>query len=329
MATTMAINEAENFVITEAMRKDPSVFIYGQGYPQGGRDLYEEFGQLRVNFAPISETAMTGVAVGAAVTGTRPICVHALSDFIMTGAEQFINEAARIRFKLGHKIECPAIYKIGYGLTIGASVQHSNCYYNKFADTPGLVVAIPSMPGDVVGLWRTAFQAKDPVQIWTSLMIGGVKGPVPDGEYTIPFGQGDVKQEGSDLTIAAIGYMVHFALQAAEELAAEGISAEVWDPRTLRPFDRSGLMNSVQKTGALLVADEEPKTFGTTGEFAMSIAETMDPVPPMGRVTLMDASKAFSPRLESYVMPTKDKIVEGAKALLERKSGGSSPGVQK
>lgn len=330
MATTMAIYEAENFVITEGMRNDPTVFIYSQGHPQSRRALYEEFGQLRVNISPISETAMTGAAVGAAVTGTRPICEHALSDFIMVAAEQFINEAGRIRFKLGYKVDCPAIFRIGYGIKGGGlAVQHSNAYYNKFADTPGLAVVVPSMPADVVGLWRTALRGKDPVQIWNSSMIGGTRGPVPDGDYTIPFGQGDVKREGSDLTIAGIGWTVHLALQAAEELSAQGISAEVWDPRTLRPFDRTGLLNSVEKTGALLVADEEPKTFGTTGEFAMSIAEAMDPVPPMARVTLMDACVAFAPPLESYVLPTKDKIVEAAKALLDRKGGGYSTGINK
>jgi len=248
----------------------------------------------------------------------------------MVAAEQFINEAGRIRFKLGHTVDCPAIFKIGYGIKGGGlSVQHSNAYYNKFADTPGLAVLVPSMPADVVGLWRTALRGKDPVMIWNSAMIGGTRGEVPDGDYTIPFGQGEVKREGADVTIAGIGWTVHLALQAAQELEAQGISAEVWDPRSLRPFDRAGLLASVEKTGALLVADEEPKTFGTTGEFAMSIAEALDPVPPMARVSLMDACVAFSPPLESYVLPTVEKIVAGAKALLDRKGGGYSTGIDK
>lgn len=320
---------AENEAIAGEMRRDPTIFIYGQGNPQGNRALYEEFGPLRVNISPISETAMTGVAIGAAITGTRPICEHALSDFIMVCAEQFINEAGRIRFKLGNAVDCPAVYKIGYGLKGGLSVQHSNCYYNKFADTPGLIVAVPSMPADVAGLWRSALRGKNPVQIWRSFQILGVQGPVPEGDHVVPFGKGAVQREGSDVTIAAIGWCVHLALQAAEELAGEGISAEVWDPRTLNPFDRAGLLQSVGKTGALVVADEEPMTFGTTGEFAMTVAEAMDPVPPMARVTLMDASVAFSPPLERYVLPTKDKIINAVKSVLQRKAGSSTSGPGK
>lgn len=327
MATEMTFAEARVSTIVGEMRRDPTIFIYGQGtmtsfsYSEASsEDLNKEFGQKRIQFCPISETAMNGIGVGAAVTGTRPIVEHGLSDFIMVGAEQFINEAARIRFKLGGKVDCPVVFRIGYGLMgIGLSVQHSNAYYNKFADTPGLILAIPSMPADVSGLWRTALRGKNPVMMWESGLLGGTKGSVPEGDYTIPFGKGDVKREGSDVTIAAIGFMVPMALQAAEDLAKEEIDAEVWDPRTLTPFDREGLINSVSKTGALVVADEEPKSFGTTGEFAMTVAEAIDPVPPMARVTLADASVAFSPPLEQYVMPNKDKIISAVKEVLGRK----------
>jgi len=337
MAKVMTFAEARVSTIVGEMRRDPTIFIYGQGtmtdfgYSGGSpEDLNKEFGQERIQFAPISETAMNGVGVGAALTGTRPIVEHGLSDFIMVSADQFINEASRIRFKLGGVVDCPVIFRIGYGLMgMGLSVQHSNCYYNKFADTPGLYLAIPSMPADVSGLWRSALRGKNPVMIWESGLIGGVKGPVPEGDYTIPFGKGDVKREGADVTIAAIAYCVHMALQAAEDLAKEGIDAEVWDPRTLTPFDREGLINSVFKTGALVVVDEEPKSFGTTGEFAMTVAEAMTPVPPIARVTLEDASIAFSPTLEQYVMPNKGKVISAVKEVLGRKGGSSSPGMQK
>ena len=328
MAKVMSFADARVSTIVGEMRRDPTIFIFGQGtmtaFGYSGassEDLNKEFGQKRIQFSPISETAMTGIGIGAALTGTRPIVEHALSDFIMVAAEQFINEAARIRFKLGGEVECPVVFRIGYGLMgAGLSVQHSNCYYNKFADTPGLILAIPSTPADVSGLWRTALRGKNPVMIWESGLIGGVQGSVPGGDYMIPFGKGDVKREGSDVTIAAIAYCVHQALEAAEELAEEGIDAEVWDPRTLTPFDRDGLINSVFKTGALVVVDEEPKSFGTTGEFAMTVAEAVDPVPPMARVTLEDYSIAFSPPLEQYVMPSKDKIIKAVKEVLERKA---------
>jgi len=337
MAKVMTFAEAKVSTIVGEMRRDPTIFIYGQGtmtsfgYSGGSpEDLNKEFGQERIQFAPISETAMNGIGIGAALTGTRPIVEHGLSDFIMVAADQFINEASRIRFKLGGNVDCPVVWGIGFGLMgIGLAVQHSNCYYNKFADTPGLVLAIPSMPADVSGLWRTALRGKNPVMIWESGLIGGIKGPVPEGDYTIPFGKGDIKREGADVTIAAIGYMVHLALQAAEDLAKEGIDAEVWDPRTLTPFDRESLIDSVSKTGAMVVVDQEPKSFGTTGEFGMSVAEAVNPVPPMARVTLEDASIAFSPPLEQYVMPNKDKIISAVNEVLERKGGSTAIGMRK
>jgi len=340
MAKIMAYLEAANKTIVEEMRRDPTIFIYGEESQAGSttlahggksaEDLNKEFGKKRINFAPISETAMAGAGIGAALTGMRPIVDLWMSDFIMVEAEQQINEAARIRFKLGNMVDCPVVFRINYGLAgIGASVQHSNCYYNKFADTPGLILAIPSTAADVVGLWRTALRKNiNPVQMWESFLVQEIKGPVPEGDYTIPFGKADVKREGSDVTIAAVGYMVHLALDAAKDLANEGIDAEVWDPRTLTPFDRESLIDSVSKTGAMVVVDQEPKSFGTTGEFAMTLAEAMDPVPPMARVTLGDGSIAFSPTLEKYILPSKDKIVIAVRELLGRK-GASSSGMQK
>ncbi|TET42308.1 MAG: alpha-ketoacid dehydrogenase subunit beta [Dehalococcoidia bacterium] len=339
MAKIMAYLEAANKTIIEEMRRDPTIFTYGEETQVGwctldhdgksSKDLVEEFGKRRINFAPISETAMAGAGIGAALTGMRPIVALWFSDFIMVEAEQQINEAARIRFKLGNMVNCPVVFRINYGGLGGNSVQHSNCYYNKFADTPGLILAIPSTAADVVGLWRTALRKNiNPVQMWESFMVQGIKGPVPEGDYTIPFGKADVKREGSDVTIAAVGYMVHLALDAAKDLANEGIDAEVWDPRTLTPFDRESLIDSVRKTGAMVVVDQEPKSFGTTGEFAMTLAEAMDPVPPMARVTLGDGSIAFSPTLEKYILPSKDKIIQAVRELLGRK-GASSLGMRK
>lgn len=158
---------------------------------------------------------------------------------------------------------------------------------------------------------------------WTPL--GGMEGPVPEEDYTIPLGVADVKREGRDATVAAVGYWLHVALEAAEDLAKEGISVEVWDPRTLVPFDRESLIASVRKTGALVVVDQAPKSFGTTGEYIATVAEAVTPVPPMGRVATMDVPVGAGPTLELYILPSKEKIISAVKAVLERKGGSSEP----
>ncbi len=328
MAKEITYGEAGLNTIQEEMRRNPKIFIIGQdnvaGFTRGAggaweKAMVEEFGRNRFRWSPISEEAQAGVGIGAALMGMRPIIDLWYSDFVIEAFGQIVNQAARLRFKLANTVDLPVVYRVDmYGGNSG--IHHSNCYYNMFANAPGVLLAIPSTPADSVGLWRTALRdSKNPVMIWEHALIRRVKGTVPEEDYTIPFGKGDIKREGRDITIAAIGQMVYLALEAAEDLSKQGINAEVWDPRTLTPFDREGLLKSVRKTGSLVIVDQAPKSFGTSGEFAITVAEAMDPVPPMMRVTLMDASVAASAPLAKYILPNKDKVIKAVKDVLTRK----------
>ena len=307
--------------IKEEMRRDPNIFLLG---PTLLEDLKDEFGSHRIVSTGISEEAACAAGIGAAIAGTRPIVDVMWSPFMIDAAGQIINQAAIWRFKLGNTVDIPVIFRQGYGLYhYGGGVQHSQCFHNLFANVPGLHLAVPSTPADLVGLWRTALrEAKNPTMIWESLgcALTGMEGQVPEEDYTTLFGEGDVKREGQHVTIAAVGYMVHLALLAAEELANEGIEAEVWDPRTLTPFDREGLIQSVKKTGAMVAVDLAPRAFGTTGEFMATVAESsLTPSPPMARVASLDGPVGYSQPLERYVQPDKDKIIAAVKSVLERK----------
>lgn len=316
MAEIMTCGEAVNRTIVEEMRRDPTIFIWGYGPDSRAK----EFGWERVGYGGISEHQWFGAGIGAALVGTRPIVNVIMSDFAVDAWGQLVLQAAKIRFKLAYKLDCPVVFNVGYGTIGGLSVHHSSCFHNWLANAPGLLVAVPSTPADTRGLWRTALrEAKDPVVMSPQLPVLGIKGPVPEDDYTIPFGVADVKREGSDVTIAAVGYWVHVALEVAEDLAKEGIDTEVWDPRTLTPFDRESLIDSVRKTGAMVAVDQAPKTFGTTGEFFATVAEAITPVPPMARVATMDAPIGFSKPLEDYVLPNKDKLISAVKGVLKRK----------
>lgn len=321
MANVVGYNMAGLNTIIEEMRHDPNIFILG---PTLLGTLRDEFGSKRVVNTAISEEAACAAGIGAALAGTRPIVDTMWSPFMIDAASQIITQAAIWRFKLGNTVDIPVIFRQGFGLYhYGMGVQHTICLHNLFANVPGVHLAVPSTPADVVGLWRTALRkAKNPTMMWESLAcaFAGIEGPVPEEDYTIPFGKGDVKREGHDVTIAAVGYMVHLALGAAEELTKEGIQAEAWDPRTLTPFDREGLIKSVSKTGAMVAVDLAPKSFGTTGEFIATVAEAaMKPTPPMARVASLDAPVGFSRPLECYVQPDKDKIIAAVKAVMKRK----------
>ncbi|UCC59564.1 MAG: alpha-ketoacid dehydrogenase subunit beta, partial [Dehalococcoidia bacterium] len=290
MSKIMSYSMAGMETIQEEMRRDPNIFWLG---PTLLENLKDEFGSHRIVSTGISEEAACAAGIGAAIAGTRPIVDLMWSAFLIDAAGQVINQAAIWRFKLGNTVDIPVIFRQSYGLyNYGGGVQHSQCFHNLFANAPGLHLAVPSTPADLVGLWRTALrEAKNPTMIWESLgcAMTGIEGPVPEEDYAIPFGKGDIKREGRDVTIAAVGYMVHLALQAAEDLASEGIEAEIWDPRTLTPFDRDGLIQSVKKTGAMVVVDLAPRSFGTTGEFMATVAESsLTPFPPMARVASYD-----------------------------------------
>ncbi len=327
MAQIMTYTEARDRTLIEEMRRNPKIFFisfYGSSVP-AFRKQVDEFGwdKGRYCFSGISETQTTGAGIGAALAGMRPIVYLMHSDFPLDSWGQIVLAAAKMRFKLGYKVDCPVVYHMEFGnYDNGSSVHHTGCYHNWLANSPGLQVVIPSTAADAVGLWRTALrETKDPVVMMQAFPLASIKGPVPEGDFVIPFGRADIKREGTDVTIAAVGYMVNLALAAAEDLANQGIKAEVWDPRTLTPLDRESLLASVKKTGSLVVVDQAPKSFGTTGEFTATIAESLTPVPPMARVATMDLPIGFSPTLETYVLPNKDKIIKAVKDVVARKRG--------
>ncbi len=322
MAKIMSVNEAINRAIEEEMRRDPSIFIFGWLHGGGNeRAWIEEFGRERIACTGICETQIAGAGIGAALAGMRPIADLWLSDGAMDGWGQIVVQAANIRFKLAYQADCPVVFKMDYGRIGAAAVHHSSCFHNWLANAPGILVATPATAADAIGLWRTALrEAKDPVVMLSEKAGNKIEGSVPERDYTIPFGKADIKREGSDVTIAAVGaWILQLALEAAEDLAKEGIDAEVWDPRTLIPFDRKSLIKSVSKTGALVAVDHACRTFGTTGEFAMTVAEALDAFIPMARVTSLDASIAQSPPLEKHVIPNKDKVISAVKGVLKRK----------
>lgn len=330
----MTYDEAVWSVIVDEMRRDPTVFVYG--WPEGERftrtgpsvrPAVEEFGRDRIPFCGIEETQIAGAAVGAALVGARPIVDLQKPEMAMDGWGQLAITAAEARWRIGYNAPLRAVFIVTWGAYRSRNGHdHSGCYHNWLANAPGLLVACPSTAADAAGLMKTTLtDVIDPVAFLMHIPSQTIKGEVPDLNAKIPFGKADVKRQGQDVTIAAIGWMVDLALEAAEELAGSGISAEVWDPRTLTPFDRQSLIDSVSKTKALVIVDQGGKSFGATGEFAMTIAEAMSPVPPMRRVTTLHACIAASAPVEDYMLPTKGKIVSAVQDVLTYK-GTTTPG---
>jgi len=320
---TVSCSAAITNVIMAEMAKNPLIFAYQWGMPS--KAMVTAYGWDHALYSSINEQNEVGAAIGAAMVGCKPIVNLSMSDFAIEATQQIVNQAAKPVFETGYKAKVGIILRASYGAMGGNSVMHSNCYYNWFANQPGLLVAVPSTPYDFTGLYRTALRSiDDPVFIFEGPGMGNT-GDVPDADYTIPFGQGNVVQAGTDVTIAAIGpFWVAEALAVAATMAKSGISVEVWDPRTLNPLDKAGLIASVNKTGALVVVDQAPQTFGTAGEFLASVAEATKPIPPMARVTTMDLPIGFAPELEAYVLPTQAKIAAAVTAVLAKKSGSAT-----
>ncbi len=314
----MTFNNAEIKVIEDEMRRDPNI-VYLTGISLGPESTVKEFGWNRVQYGGILETQTAGAGIGIALAGGRSIIDLGQITFAQDAWGQIVLQAAKMRFKVGYKRDCPAIFKMTFAGATSLTVHHSGTMHNWLANAPGLMVAVPSTPVDVVGLYRTALRtAKDPVV----MMAGGVgnnKGIVPDNDYTIPFGKADIKRPGKDVTIVAISYWVQVALDAAEDLSKQGIQAEVWDPRMLIPLDRESLIASVKRTGGMVVVDQAPKSFGTTGEFMATVAETLTPIPPMARVATKDVPIGANPTAADYLYPTKAKIIKAVKDVIERK----------
>jgi pyruvate dehydrogenase E1 component beta subunit len=281
-----------------------------------------KFGKKRVRIAPISETAETGVAVGAAMTGLRPIVELWMSEFMLVAFDELINEAPRLRYMSGGQVKVPLVFKAGYGFAAGWAGQHSNCLYHTMMGVPGLKIALPSTAADAKGLMTAAIRDDNPVVYLHHYMLTLDKGPVPEGDHVVPFGVADVKREGTDVTIVATGWMVKKSLAAAELLAQQGVNAEVVDPRTLAPLDVETILKSVKKTGRLVLVDQATRHASAAAIIAAEMAEggLKALKAPVKMVTALDTSIPFSEALESYVLPSEEKIVAAVKSVIAKQA---------
>lgn len=317
-----AIREA----LAEEMRRDTRVFILGEDVAEAGTPfkvlsgLVEEFGTERVFDTPISEAGITGLALGAAMTGQRPVVDIMFGDFITLTMDQMVNQAAKIHYMSGGKLKAPLVMRTTLGATRRSGAQHSQSLHAWFSHVPGLQVVLPSTPYDAKGLLKTAIREDNPVVFFEDKMMYRLMGPVPEEEYTIPFGVADIKRAGTDITIVATSSMVQVALDAARLLEAIGISAEVIDPRTTYPLDKRTLIESAKKTSRAIVVDEGYERYGVTAEMASVLADGafyyLDA--PVKRIGAMDVPIPFSPPLEDATVPTDKTVFEVAKSLCGR-----------
>ena len=319
MAREMMFGEAIATAIMEEMQRDSNVVFYGQNMAMTERDPFvKKFGHDRVRITPISETAELGIAVGAAMTGLRPIVELYMAEFMLVAFDEVINEAPRMRYMSGGQVKVPCVFKAGFGFAAGWAGQHSNCIYHTMMGIPGLKVAVPSTSADAKGLMKSAIRDDNPVVYLHHYMLSLDKGEVPDGDYLVPFGVADVKRAGTDVTIVATAWMVKKSLAAAEMLAKEGISAEVIDPRTLAPLDVKTIVESVRKTGRLVLVDQAPRHASASIVIAGEVAELGFPYlkAPVKMVTACDTSVPYSQPMEYYVLPSEDKIVQAVKSVM-------------
>jgi pyruvate/2-oxoglutarate/acetoin dehydrogenase E1 component len=314
-----AVREA----LAEEMRRDSRVCIFGEDVAEAGTPfkvlsgLVEEFGAARVIDTPISEAGFTGVGVGAAMTGLRPVVDIMFGDFLTLTMDQMVNQAAKVHYMSGGTWKVPMVLRTTLGATRRSAAQHSQSLHAWLSHVPGLKVVMPSTPYDAKGLLKTAIRDENPVVFFEDKMMYKQKGPVPDEDYTIPFGVADVKRAGSDVTIVATSSMVQVALGAAELLEKVGISAEVIDPRTTWPLDEKTMIESAKKTSRVIVVDEGYGRYGVTGEIAAVIAEGAfyNLEAPIKRMGAMHVPIPFSPPLEDATVPTDQTVFEAARRL--------------
>jgi pyruvate/2-oxoglutarate/acetoin dehydrogenase E1 component len=319
--------EAIREAMCEEMRRDPSVFMLGEDIGVYGgafgvsKGMLAEFGEERVRDTPLSECVIAGAAVGAAITGMRPIAEIMFSDFITIAMDQLVNQGAKIHYQFGGQVSVPMVLRTPGGSGTGAAEQHSQSLEAWVCHVPGLKVVIPSTPADAKGLLKTAIRDPNPVVFIEQKLLYRLKGPVPDAgeDFTIPLGLADVKRSGRDLTIVTYGRMVQRSLEAAAALAAEGIEAEVIDIRSLVPLDAGCIISSVKKTGKVMIVHEACRTGGFGGEIAAVIADSeaffhLDA--PIRRVAGLDVPIPYNPVLEANVVPTLDAIVAAVRDLV-------------
>ena len=324
LSYAQALQEA----MAQAMEADERVFLMGEdigvygGAFQVTGDLVHRFGEDRVMDTPISELGAAGVAVGAALTGMKPVFEFQFSDFATLAMEQIVNQAAKLRYMLGGAVSVPLVMRFPAGSGTGAAAQHSQSLEAWLTHVPGLKVVQPSTPHDAKGLLLAAIADPDPVMIFEHKLLYKMKGPVPEGHYTVPIGQAAIRRDGRDVTIVATSIMVHRALDAATRLAADGIEAEVIDLRSLRPMDTATLVGSVKRTGRLLCVYEGVKTLGIGAEISAAIAESeafdyLDA--PILRLGGAEAPLPYNPDLERAAVPQVPDIEQAARSLVRER----------
>lgn len=319
----ITLSKAVNEAIAEEMRRDETVFLLGEDVAEAGTPfkvlsgLVEEFGTDRILDTPISEPGFMGMAVGAALTGSRPIVDLMFGDFLFLIMDQLCNQAAKASYMSGGKLKVPLVVRTSLGATRRSAAQHSQSLHALVAHIPGLKVVLPSSAYEAKGLMKTATRDDNPVVIFEDKLMYQDKAGVPEEEYLIPFGQANIRRTGEDITLIATSSMVQVADAAADNLAGEGIRAEVIDPRTIVPLDEATLLESVKKTSRAIVIDEGHQSFGVTSEIASRLNEKafyhLDT--PVVRIGAMDVPVPFSPALEDLTVPTAEMVVNMARRL--------------
>ncbi len=322
----ITLGQAIREALAEEMRRDPRVFVIGEDVAEAGTPfkvlsgLVDEFGKERVIDSPISEPGITGMGVGAAMTGMRPVVDIMFGDFMTLIMDQVVNQAAKIHYMSGGKLNVPLVVRTTLGATRRSAAQHSQSLHAWVSHVPGVKVVLPSTPYDAKGLLKTAIRDDNPVVFFEDKMMYQLKGHVPESDYTIPFGVADIKRTGTDITLVATSSMVQVALKAAEQLEQIGISAEVIDPRTTFPLDKQTMIESAKKTSRAIVIDEGYERYGVTAELASVISDGafyyLDA--PVKRMGAMDVPVPFSPVLEDITVPTPDTVLALAKTLCGR-----------
>src|SRR6202165_1679117 len=317
-----AVREA----LAEEMRRDSRVCIFGEDVAEAGTPfkvlagLVEEFGAERVMDTPISEAGFTGIGVGAAMTGLRPVVDIMFGDFLTLVMDQLVTQAAKVHYMSGGKWKVPMVVRTTLGATRRSAAQHSQSLHAWPSHIPGIRVALPSTPRDAKGLLKAAIRDDSPVVFFEDKMGYAIKSEVPEGDFVLPLGEADVKRRGADITIVALSSMVLVALEAAEQLAADGISAEVVDPRTTVPLDVEALVRSAKKTSRAIVVDEGYQRYGVTAEIAAVISDGaffyLDA--PVKRMGAMDVPVPFSPVLEDLTVPTAEAVPAEARRLCRK-----------
>ncbi len=323
---SITLSQAVNEAIAEEMRLDETIFLLGEDVAEAGTPfkilsgLVEEFGTNRIIDTPISEPGFTGIAVGAAMTGSRPIVDLMFGDFLFLVMDQLCNQAAKTHYMSGGKLSVPMVLRTNLGATRRSAAQHSQSLHALVAHIPGIKVALPSSAYEAKGLLKSAIRDNNPVVIFEDKLMYQDKSEVPEEEYLIPFGQANIVREGVDITLVGTSSMVQVAEKAADILFKEGISAEVIDPRTIVPLDEETILSSVRKTSRAIVIDEGHQSYGVTAEIASRISEGafyhLDA--PVQRMGAMDVPVPFSPALEDLTVPTPESVAARASALVRK-----------